>query len=485
MKTLLANPPWYRDDLFGVRAGSRWPHFQGGSYLPFPFFLSYGAALLEKNGKEVLALDAIAERLKNDAFIEKIKDYSPDLLLMEVSTPSIYDDLGLAKRIKETLPDMKIAFCGPHVIMYEERFLEENESLDFVLYGEYEYTLLKLVEKMETGSTFENLEGLIYRNKNGVSKNPPGPLIDKLDELPWPARHFFPLEKYCDSGFGVPGPSLQMWASRGCPFGCIFCFWPQVMYGGRKYRTRNPADVADEIRFCLEKYDFKSYFFDDDTFNIGKDRIISICKEIEKREIKLPWAVMARADTMDFETLETMRKAGLRGIKYGVESGVQEIVDRSCKPLSLDKVREIVRFTKELGIHVHLSFTFGLPGETKETMAKTVDFALETDPHTLQFSIMTPFPGSDYFDLLDREGNILTKDWSKYDGGSSAVMKTECLTPEDLESAIKRAEELWRSHTVKRDFKDNKIYYLKKGIMEPQKTIKVLKDLLFRKKGNL
>ncbi len=481
MKIVLSNPPWYKGNSFGVRAGSRWPHFTEVPYLPFPFFLAYSAALLEKKEKDLLVIDSPAEKLKNEEFIEKIKSFCPDLLLMEVSTPSIIDDLYLSKEIKKILTDTKIAFCGPHILMQQEEFLEENSSVDYILYGEYEYTLLELAEHMEHDKSLENISGLIYRKNKEVIKNSPRPLIENLDDLPWPARHLFPLMKYCDEAYGIPGPSLQMWASRGCPYGCIFCFWPQVMYGGNKYRTRNPADIIKEVKFYIDKYPFKSYFFDDDTFNIGKNRMKEICKEIRKNEIDLPWAIMARADTMDLHTLEEMKKAGLSGIKYGVESGVQEIVNKACKSLDLNKVKEAVKHTKELGIHLHLTFTFGLPGETKDTIKKTINFALSLDPDTLQFSIMTPFPGSKYFDLLDSKGCILTKDWAKYNGTCSAVMKTENLTPEDLEESLRDAYDLWRAHLVKRNFKEKKIYYIKKGLMNPGKSLKILKDLVFSK----
>jgi anaerobic magnesium-protoporphyrin IX monomethyl ester cyclase len=479
LKILLSNPPWYKENCFGVRAGSRWPHFREGPYLPFPFFLGYASALLEKKGKDILVIDALADRIKNEEFIERVKQYSPHLLLMEISTPSIYDDLNLAGEIKKLFPQIKIAFCGPHILMYNEQFLKENNVIDFILYSEYEYTLLELAEHMETDNKYDNIIGLIYRNDKGdCIKNLPRPLIADLNDIPWPARHLFPIMKYCDEGYGVPGPSLQMWASRGCPYGCIFCFWPQVMYGGRKYRTRNPEDVVEEIKFFTDKYDFKSYVFDDDTFNIGKERMLEFCKKIKEKGLNLPWAIMARADTMDFDILDEMKAAGLTGIKYGVESGDQEIVNSACKSLDLKKVMEIVKHTKKLGIHIHLTFTFGLPGETKETIKKTIDFALKADPDTLQFSIMTPFPGSDYYDLLDKKGYILTKDWAKYNGSCSAVMKTENLNPQDLVEAVTRADELWRSHVVRRDFKDKKLYYLKKGILNPYKALKTIKNLL-------
>lgn len=454
MKILLGNFPWSKSGYYGVRAGSRWPHFEkcGSTYMPFPFFLAYSTAMLEKDGFDVKLIDGIAEGISAEEFYHRLKDYSPDLVVYEVSTPSIELDLQVAKETKNILGrNVPVLFCGAHHEMYGTEFLKKEIAVDLVIQGEYEFTLLEVARRLASSGQLEDVQGLIYRSENGDIKiNPKRPLEMDLQKYPWPARHHLPMDKYIDLPGGIPAPSLQLWASRGCPYQCIFCSWPQIMYDGSKYRVREPKDVVDEIEWCVKQYGFKSFYFDDDTFNIGKPRILAICEEIKNRKLNLPWAVMARADCMDRELLIALKEAGLTALKYGVESGVQEIVNASGKNLDLSKVRETVKITKDLCIGVHLTFTFGLPGETWDTINKTIDLAIELDPDSLQFSIVTPFPGSKYFEALDSKGYILSKKWEEYDGYNRAVIKTDNLSNLDLEKALKKANRRWRVHKFKK-----------------------------------
>jgi len=372
MKVFLGNAPWRKEGFYGVRAGSRWPHFErcGAGYMPFPFFLAYAASVLERAKIEVMLVDGIAEELTEPEFIARISHYEPNLIVLEAATSSIDTDINIAKRIKATIPLSRLAFCGPHVSMYQQEFLQEHPELDFVLQGEYEYTLLDLVNRLQTQQDLAQVSGLIYRNKGTVTVNSTRPAIDNLDELPWPSRKMLPMTKYCVCGSALPQPSVQMLASRGCPYQCIFCCWPQIMYREHKYRVRNPVDVVDEMQWLINEYGFKSVYFDDDTFNIGNDRIRKISADIKERNLHIPWAIMARADTTDVDTLRSMRDAGLVALIYGVESGVQDLVNACQKNLDLNKVSKTVQQTKELGIKPHLTFAFGLPGETKETIKR-------------------------------------------------------------------------------------------------------------------
>ena len=371
-----------------------------------------------------------------------------------------------------------MALSGPHVsVMYEE-IMRHNEFVDYILVGEYEYTLLDLVDHLKRKADLRNVKGLVYREGETVVVNPRRPLISNLDELPWPARHFLPMYNYTNAFCDLPTPDVQMWASRGCPFRCIFCMWPKIMYGGPNYRTRDPVKVVDEMEWLIDKYKFKSVYFDDDTFNIGKQRILKLCEEIRKRKIDIPWAIMARADTSDEETLKAMRDAGLFAVKYGVESGVQELVDNARKNLDLNVVRKTLKITKELGIKVHLTFTFGLPGETWETINKTIKFAKELDPDSCQFSIVTPFPGTELFELAEEKGWLITKEWSKYDGACSAVLRTEHLTPDDLEIALRKALHAWGVHALKKQFKNRKLELIGKALKHPLKAFQTLKQTI-------
>lgn len=453
MKALLVNLPWQKEGRGGVRAGSRWPHIKDvseGSYLPFPFFLAYATALLRENNIQADIIDAIALQFSEDEFIKDLSHRDFDILVAETSAPSFYYDMEMLRKIASQ--GTNIVLCGPHFEIYNPCFLERNHSINYILFGEYELTLLELIQALsERRRDLSFIKGLIWRDsKNNVVKNMLRSPFD-INLLPWPHRDDLPMERYWDLPGDIPSPSVQMLASRGCPFSCNFCLWPQVLFGGNAYRMRDVKDCIDEMEFLVKKKGFKSIYFDDDTFNIGKSRMLKFCSEIIERQLHMtPWAIMARADLMDEEILDNMKKAGIWAIKYGVESASQKLVIDSGKSLNLKEAARMIHYTKSLGIKVHLTFTFGLAGETKETMKESTDFALELDPESVQFSIIVPFSGTRLFAQLDKEERILTKDWSLYDGHHSCVFRLDNLLPSDLENAKANAYRLWQDHQRKK-----------------------------------
>jgi len=457
MKILLGNPPWKKGNRLGVRAGSRWPftmEVPEGTrippYVPFPFFLAYAAAVLERERFPTLLVDAIAEGLTEDEYFARVKALNPDLILHETSTASFDVDLAIAKRLKETTA-ARIALSGPHVSVLTDDVMKENGWIDFILIGEYELTLRELCQQLEHSGPLQDVMGLSFRRPDGaIVHNPRRPSVRDLDSLPWPARHFLPMHNYRDSFCDMPHPMLQLWSSRGCPFRCVFCLWPDVMYGDHLYRPRNAKDIVGEIEACHKEYTLRSFYFDDDTFNIGKERVIGICEEIRKRGIGLPWAAMCRADTVDEEMLRAMKESGLIAVKYGIESSSQEILDASGKNLDLEKADRAIELTRKSGIRFHLTFTFGLPGETRETIKSTIDYALARDPDCLQFSLATPFPGTRYHDALKKKGDIIARSWEEYDGSGKSVIRTEHLSREELEHWLGEAHRLWGEHLGKR-----------------------------------
>lgn len=450
MKIILANLPWNSFLKTGVRAGSRWPHLKGPTekdYLPFPFFLAYAASLLKKHGFDVILIDAIAEEMSYGHFLRLMRSAKPDLLICETSTVTLNYDLKLLAKIDKNVP---IALCGPDVNMREPLFLKNYEFIKYVLVGEYEFTLLDLATHLKEGGNLNEVPGLIYRDLKDIKVNPMRSLVD-LDKLPWPLRKELPMNRYNDTPGDMPIPSVQMYASRGCPYKCKFCLWPQVMYHGNRYRTRDVVDVADEMEYLVKEMHFKSIYFDDDTFNIGKERMLKLCDEIKERKLNIPWAIMARADLMNEEILKEMRDAGLFAVKYGVESATQEHLDFIDKDMNIKKTEEIIRLTKKLGIRTHLTFTFGLPGETRESIQKTIDLALKLDPVTIQFSLATPFPGTVFYKEMKERGSIISENWSEYDGNYKSVVASDSITRKELECAIKSAYKQWAAHCLKKN----------------------------------
>jgi len=480
IKILLANPPWIEKNQIGHRAGARFPFMvektRKDFFVPFPFFLAYSTSLLKKNGINAKIIDSIAEGESYEKFYEKVKNFHPDVLLIETSTPSFPNDINVAKHIKDTL-GTKIAFSGPHVSAFREKILEEFPFVDFVLYGEYEFTILDLAKTLENGKNLKNIKGLVYREKNKIVKNSERGPIKDFNDLPWPERESLPMYNYYGIA-ALPTPQVQVWATRGCPFHCIFCVWAETMFKN-KFRSRDPIDVANEVEYLIKKYGFKSVYFFDDSFDLwGKTNILKLCDEIKKRNLNIKWGAQMRADTLDYETLKKMREAGFDGALLGVESGNQEIIDRIRKNLDLNKVRQTIKWFKELGIKAHLTFTIGLPGETKETIRRTLEFAKELAPYSAQFSITTPFPGTEYYTMLERKKFILTKDWNKYQGGRNTVIRTENLTAEELQEEVEKLRNEWTKFNFWRKIKNNKIEYFKKAIKNPVRSFLAIKNYL-------
>ena len=403
------------------------------SYMPFPFFLAYSTSFLKKYNKEAVLIDAVAEGIEEDLFIQRARDHAPDIMVIESSTPSFKNDVRISEKIKDSHKGLKIVFVGPHATSLPFETLSEHKVVDYVLIGEFEYALLDLINSLEKKAGEDRIPGLAYRENGDIKINKGKTIIENLDDLPWPERESLSVYKYNDGFCDLPKPNVQMSTSRGCPYKCAFCLWPQTIHEGHSYRKRNPEKVIDELVWLIEKYGFKAVYFDDDTFNIDRDHVLAICGEIRKRKIHVSWAVMARADLMDEEILRCMSEAGLCAIKYGVESADEKILDLCKKNMDLDRTRRMIKATKDLGIKVHLTFCLGLPGESHQSVQKTIRFIEDVKPDSLQVSFATPFPGTEYFDYIKDRDWLTSNDWSDFDGNYKSVTRTEELTCEDIE----------------------------------------------------
>ncbi len=449
IRIFLGNAPWKRPGYYGVRAGSRWPHFEADTnrYMPFPFQLAYAAALLEQDSHGVLLVDAIAEKMPEELFLTKVVDHRPDMVILETSTPSFDTDISMIRQIRERLqPGTRLVLSGPHAPMWSPDFLDNHSEVDITMVGEYELTSAALARAIETEADLESVPGIVYRDHSGTSRlTGKTVIVEDLNLLPWPARHFLPMDRYFDNPGNIPEPALQMRTNRGCIFSCSYCIWPQLMDGNR-FRTRSVSNILDEIEHVTPLYGARSVYFDDDTFNIGKERMLRFCREKIDRKLDIPWAIMARADLMDEEILEAMAAANLWAVKYGIESADPELLENVNKKLDLDRASHNVLLTKKLGIKTHLTFMFGIPGETRDTIRKTVSLAKKLNPDSVQFSILTPLPGTSIYDELIARGHIREEDWRKYDGYNSAVIRTDALDTGDLEAELARAWRHWFRH---------------------------------------
>ena len=448
MRVLLSNPPWLRPGWYGVRAGSRWPHMERADapYMPFPFLLGYAAAVLEQHGHEVHVIDACAERMGRDAFLDRVEAFDPDLFMAEISTPSLTEDLRTLGALRDRGYDKPIVLGGLHKPLYTPGFLAGAPFVQGTLVGEYELTLVELLRALETDERGpkDAIPGLIWRRGDELLDGGRKHSQEDLDSFPLPARHLFPMDRYHDLPGGIPAPSAQMWASRGCSFTCDFCAWPQILYADNLYRVRSADAVADEVVQLLDQ-GYASVYFDDDTFNLGKRRTADLIRAFTERGITAPWAFMGRADTCSPSQYEALAKTGLKAVKFGVESADTSRLKRIGKNLDVDAVRRSVAAAKANDVAIHLTFMFGLPGETLETMQRTLDLAYELDPDSAQFTIAVPFPGSRFYDQMIGEGRLAEGDvdFDALDGYRTGVVSTDALDAEQIISFVHGIHRRW------------------------------------------
>ncbi len=449
MRILLANPPCRTSlgggkERFFIRAGSRWPWSlvkrvdELPRYAPFPFYLAYSAALLERDDFDVQALDGIPLNLTEPEFHRRVSAIQPDLILFETSTPTIHRDVETSARLREAT-GARIALAGPHVTEFPTETLSEHEHVDFVLVGEYEMTFLELARRLRDDNSLDDLDGIAYRAADGKpAGGRRGREINPVDELPHPARHLFPSNECNDlslyhDGFCQHRPAVQLHASRGCPFRCDFCLWIQVMYGGGRYRVFSPKRVVDEMVEAVERYGAREIYFDDDTFTVNSKHVFALCDEIRSRGLKVPWSVMGDAMASTEKMLETMAAAGCIGMKFGLESADPRILKEIQKPVKLPKLERVVKTATSLGIKTHMTVSFGLSGDTRESIERTFEYACRLDVDSVQFSITTPFPGTRFYEKVKKEGRLLTENWAEFDGASTSVVRYTEVDPRFME----------------------------------------------------
>lgn len=441
MKIAIVNPLFKyeqgrRYEKYYIRSGSRWPHSgikRKGTlphYLPFPFFLAYSAALLRREKFGVYLLDAVALDMGKEEFLARLKEEKPDLIFYEITTPTFRFDLTLAKSLKALLPHALVAWGGTHASVFGDEILARHPEVDFILKGEYERSLLELARMLREGK-LDSVAGILYREGGKIIDAGFPELIAPLDWLPYPARDIFPSSDQSNilvywDGFCQFYPAVQMQASRGCPYRCYFCLWNQVIYNNGRYRTFSPRRVVDEMEEIKEKYGAREIYFDDDDFTIDRKHVLSICSEIRKRSLDIKWSCMADAINLDEDLLSEMARSGCIGIKFGIESASPRVLQKIGKPVNLQKAKKIARLCEKYRIKSHASFSLGLLDETPQDIEQTVRFAQNLRVNSIQVSLAIPYPGTKFFQMLEKSRNFERGDWELYDGKVSklAVVST-------------------------------------------------------------
>lgn len=447
MRTLFLNPP-FKTEYGRFSRTSRSPAITKSGTLYYPIWLCYAAGVIERYGFPIKIIDSCAYEYDKMKTIQMVRKYTPDLCVIDTSTPSIYNDVEIGAEIKNILPNCFIVLMGTHPTALPEETLKLNDKIDALTVGEADYTIKELVEKLNEvdldkiqtdfeyrGNILQNINGLAYRLGNAIYINKRRELIKNLDELPFvspiykkhldPKNYFFAASDY---------PEVQIMTSRGCIARCTFCVYPHTIHRG-KYRTRSPKNIADEFEWIVNNMpEIREIGIEDDTFTGNQKRVIEFCKELLKRKIKIKWYCNVRVD-LKLETMKWMKKAGCVLVTVGYESANIGILENIKKRTTPEMIMEFSRNTKKAGLMVHSCFMAGNRGETKETLNASLNMALKIMDDTIQFFPLMPFPGAPDYEWA-KGNNLLTindyPDFVTEDGLHNSVVRMPDMTSEEI-----------------------------------------------------
>jgi anaerobic magnesium-protoporphyrin IX monomethyl ester cyclase len=402
-------------------------------HMPFALLgLGYLGAVLEKNNYKVDILDCQALKLSFEQAKEELKKRQPNIVGVTSTTLTYKSGLKIVQLAKEVNPNCITVMGGPHVTFWDDKALQECPQLDIVVRREGEYTLLEVVQRIEAGQSLQDTLGITYRSNGQIVKNADRPYIENLDELPFPARHLWPMEllrKYEDV--------LYLTTSRGCVFWCNFC--ATVRMHGRKYRWRNPENVADELEFLNKTYGVTTFTFCDDAFTVDQARTEKLCKEILDRKLQIKWNCGTRVDMLTRDLLVKMKQAGCISVWFGVESGSQQVLDEMKKGITTEQTIKVLGWVREFGLKPVPNVILGFPTETKKSAWKTIHYAEKLSPNDMSFyNIATPFPGTPMYDQVVENGWLKVTDFDKYDT-ATPIFETPLLKMKQLKEIRQQA----------------------------------------------
>ncbi len=422
MRTLLISPK-YSEDVSSLSRILK-------SKIP-PIGLAYIAAALEKAKHKVKIVDAEAEDMGKDDLQQVAKDYNPELVGISVTTWTFRKGKEIARYIKKALPDVPIVVGGPHLASFPVETMEYKE-FDFGVIGEGEITICELVDRLENQIDFSDVEGIAYRKDGGVIVTKPREYIKNLDELSIPAWHLLPINKYKDI-LTRRNHFASIISSRGCPFNCTYCD-PDGRFG-RWFRTRSPENIMQEMELLYNEYGIHEICFYDDTFTANKERILELCNKLINRDLDIIWECRTRVDCIDEELIKKMSAAGCYRIRFGIESGNEEILKVLKKRITKKQTTQAFKWTKNEGIETLAYFMLGSPEENEETLQNTIDFALELKPDYVLFSpTRTIGQGSELFKWAAEKGYTDADYWKRFVKGENLdpfpYLETELLSKE-------------------------------------------------------
>jgi len=424
---LFLSPPFGE----GFTRNARWAAKSRGRVQRHPDYLLTSAAVVEKEGHCVSYIEGTALDIPEEDIIKKADAFSPDILVILATTPSIYNDIEWADKIKSLTGCMTV-LVGQHVSAeVGNTFDISNGEVDVIARGEYDYQL----KALSNSTPLHEIDGISYIRDNKVHHNPKASPID-VNELPFPAWHHIKPEWY--PAFGKRTPYLTLLSGRGCNNACTFCRDPQIMYG-RKLRNRDPKLVVDEI-----EYDYRLFpglaeiMIETDTFTASPRHVEGVCQEILKRNLKISISTNARVDCQP-ELFPLMKKAGFRWLNVGFEFGTDQQLKAVRKGTSIEQSIRFAKAARKAGLKVHGCFMIGAPGETRESALKTIEFAKSIPIDTVQFTGITVYPGTEMYEQAKEENHLITKNWTEWlskDKEQITNLKYDNLTTEEINELV-------------------------------------------------
>lgn len=378
------------------------------------------AAYLRLHGIEVEIWDLETHPEQKKDILLRLEKSRPQLVGLSCLTPGIENGHEIAAFIKQKFPEVVTAVGGPHSTALPEGTLKEYRAFDVVVVGEGESTLLELCQRIKEGRGWSGIAGIVRRENDRIIMEPPRPLIQDVDSLPFPARDLLDLKVKRRAHFnrGIASDFLRivdMASSRGCPNRCIFCAVNlSHSHGETAVRFRSAANFLAEVEGCRSKYGFNHIYIDDDTFTLNRERVSQISQGLKKME--LTWDCNGRVNNVTKDMLKEMVDSGCQKISFGVESGSPRILKLIKKNITLEQVRQAFRWSREAGLKItEGTFIIGShPEETREEVAKTAAIIEELDPDFICLSVIVPYPGTEVYRLMKEKGLIASERWEDY-----------------------------------------------------------------------
>lgn len=437
MRVLFVEPPpteqWKPGDETST-AGRRHPSLNVTGERVYSYLNLSAAAVLREHGFDVTYTHCQSMGLDLNGLAKDMERLAPRMVVVQAE----HINLGVAITVAEAAEQGGAisVFVGPLATALDDEFVRKGYC-NYVIRGEWDLTLARLVSVLARGEDASKVQGLTFMRSDKVVHTPKAPLIEDLDSLPFPAYDLIDLSGFYESVF-IRFPAATMITSRGCPYHCVFCAFPNTIYS-HKFRAMSPERTVAEVRHLVHQFGVKQIRFDDDTFEIDRQRALTVCRLLKKERLDLVWLAQCRPGLMDGELCRAFREAGCVMVLFGIESGNDEILEKIKKKTTVEEIRRGVRIAKDAGLEVLNCVMLGFYWDTPDTLKQSLDLAFELDAEFTQFSIPTPLPGTEYFDLLKENGHLNFDRWEDMDSFHQTRLELPYLSAEQINGAIRWA----------------------------------------------